>query len=485
MLSSQIIQKNVSGYILKETIGEGSNGKVKIAVNSENGEIIAVKIISKQNTKARKNLEREIALHQCLHHENIIKLMRAVEDKNFVYMMMEYAAGGELFDKIAADYGLEEDLAHFYYKQLVSGMEYLHSRGIAHRDLKPENILIDANGNLKISDFGLATLFKYKGVTRRLTSACGTPPYVAPEIHCMDYEGPPVDIWSSGIILFALLAGNTPWDEPTPRSEEFVAFISHPSLDYEPWNTFSKPVLSLIKGVLTIEPNKRYTIEDIKKDPWFTRKNEMITNGKCNNPNKLAERLVKKLTMAGEIKIMEPLESQQEVNLQPDLEANQSSGILSYSQPENLQKSIDDTQYNYNDQNIMSFSQPINYIPNDDIFKYSQSQSISFSQSQSLLFPAERLTHFYTYDDPKIIFGKMKEVLDGFLVPYKAQLQSFKISFSTVDKRKCPLNGAIRIQYVDHNLKLVTFKKSKGDPIEFKRFFRAVIEAIQSNVNEE
>jgi len=477
MFSSQRIQKNVSGYILKETIGEGSNGKVKLAINSENGEIIAVKIISKQNTKARKTLEREIALHQCLHHENIIELKRAVEDKNFVYMMMEYAAGGELFDKIAADYGLEEDLAHFYYKQLVMGMEYLHSRGIAHRDLKPENLLIDANGNLKISDFGLATLFKYKGVTRRLTSACGTPPYVAPEIHCMDYEGPPVDIWSSGIILFVLLAGNTPWDEPTPRSEEFVAYISHPNLDYEPWNSFSKPVLNLIKGILTIEPNKRYTIEDIKLDPWFTRDNKMITDGKCNNPNELAARLIEKLTMAGEINITEPLESHV-INSQSEMEQNQSSVILSYSQPENLQKNIDDTQYQYNDQNIISFSQPVNYIPNDDIFKYSQSQSQS---QQSSLFPTERLTHFYTYGDPKIIYDKMKEVLDGFLVPYKAQLQSYKISFSTVDKRKCPLNGVIRIQYVDHNLKLITFKKSKGDPIEFKRFFRAVIEAIQNN----
>ncbi|ORX82219.1 Pkinase-domain-containing protein [Anaeromyces robustus] len=481
MLSSQRIQKNVSGYILKETIGEGSNGKVKIAVHSENGEVIAVKIISKQNTKARKNLEREIALHQCLHHENIIQLKKAVEDKNFVYMMMEYAAGGELFDKIAADYGLEEDLAHFYYKQLVSGMEYLHSKGIAHRDLKPENLLIDINGNLKISDFGLATLFKYKGVTRRLTSACGTPPYVAPEIHCMDYEGPPVDIWSSGIILFALLAGNTPWDEPTPRSEEFVAFISHPNLDYEPWNTFSKPVLNLIKHILTIEPNRRYTIEDIKRDPWFTRQNKMITNdGKCNNPNELAARLVKKLTMAGEMNITEPLESQ-EINSQSETEHNQGSVILSYSQPENLQKTIDDTQYN--DQNIISFSQPVNYISNDDIFKYSQSQTQSQSQ-QSSPFPAERLTHFYTYGDPKVIYNKMKDVLDSFLVTYKAQLQSFKISFSTVDKRKCPLNGVIRIQYVDHDLKLVTFKKSKGDPIEFKRFFRAVIEAIQTSNDE-
>ncbi|OUM59242.1 hypothetical protein PIROE2DRAFT_15257 [Piromyces sp. E2] len=212
----------------------------------------------------------------------------------------------------------------------------------------------------------------------------------------------------------------------------------------------------------------------------------MITNGKCNNPNKLAARLVKKLTMAGEMKITpEPLESQ-EIGTQIESESNQSSVILSYSQPENLQKTIDDTQYN--DQNIMSFSQPVNYIPNDDIFKYSQSQSqnLSLSQSQqSSLFPTERLTHFYTYGDPKIIYDKMKEVLDGFLVPYKSQLQSYKISFSTVDKRKCPLNGVIRIQYVDHNLKLVTFKKSKGDPIEFKRFFRAVIEAIQSNSNEE
>jgi len=460
MLSSQKIQKNVSGYILKETIGEGSNGKVKIAINSEDGEVIAVKIISKQNTKARKNLEREIALHQCLNHENIIQLKKAVEDKNFVYIMMEYAAGGELFDKIAADYGLEEDLAHFYYKQLVSGMEYLHSKGIAHRDLKPENLLIDNNGNLKISDFGLATLFKYKGVTRRLTSACGTPPYVAPEIHCMDYEGPPVDIWSSGIILFALLAGNTPWDEPTSRSEEFVAYISHTNLDYEPWNKFSKPVLNLIKNILTIEPNKRYTIEDIKRDQWFTRQNKMITNdGKCNNPNELAARLVKKLTMAGEMNITEPLESQ-ENNSKTEAEQNQESVILSYSQPENLQKIIDDTQYN--DQNIISFSQPINYISNDEMFKYSQSHTQS---QQSSPFLIERLTHFYTYGDPKAIYDKMKDILDSFLVPYKAQLQSFKISFSTVDKRKCPLNGVIRIQYVDTDLKLITFKKSKVNTI--------------------
>jgi len=362
-------------------------------------------------------------------------------------------------------------------------MEYLHSRGIAHRDLKPENLLLDANGNLKISDFGLATLFKYKGVTRRLTSACGTPPYVAPEIHCMDYEGPPVDIWSSGIILFALLAGNTPWDEPTPRSEEFVAFISYPNLDYEPWNTFSKPVLNLMKGILTIEPKERYTIEDIKKDPWFTKQNKMITNGKCNNPNELAARLVKKLTMAGEMNITEkPLESQ-DINSQPEDKKN-CSIILSYSQPENIQKTIDDTQYN--DQNILSFSQPINYIPNDDTFKYSQTQTQSQVQSQqSSLFPTEKLTHFYTYGDPKVIYDKIKEVLEGFLVPYKSQLQSYKISFSTVDKRKCPLNGVIRIQYVDNNLKLVTFKKSKGDPIEFKRFFRAVTEAIQTNINEE
>ena len=113
--------------------------------------------------------------------------------------------------------GIDEECAHLYFTQLLASVGYLHNLGICHRDLKPENMLLDDHGNLKLSDFGLATVFRHKGKTRILTTPCGTPPYVAPEIHACHYEGPKVDLWSSGIILYVLLAGNTPWGEPTDR----------------------------------------------------------------------------------------------------------------------------------------------------------------------------------------------------------------------------------------------------------------------------
>ena len=144
---------------------------------------------------------------------------------------MEYAEGGDLFDKIEADVGVSEDIAHFYFTQLISGVSYMHSKGVGHRDIKPENILLSNAGNLKIADFGLATLFEYQGQTKLSTTMCGSPPYIAPEViscskstqsrnapKASGYSANLVDIWSCGVVLFVLLVGNTPWDEPTSQS---------------------------------------------------------------------------------------------------------------------------------------------------------------------------------------------------------------------------------------------------------------------------
>jgi serine/threonine-protein kinase Chk1 len=157
---------------------------------------------------------------------------------------------------------------------------------------------LDESGNLKLSDFGLATLFKHHGKTRILTTPCGTPPYLAPEIRNLSYHGDRVDIWSSGIILYVLLVGNTAWAEPTFEDYEFTMYYNnYPSkLVTYPWNSFSASVLTLLLGILNIHQEQRFTVQDIISTEWFQIPNSFLnTDGMCKNPALLAERLRSKL----------------------------------------------------------------------------------------------------------------------------------------------------------------------------------------------
>lgn len=180
-------------------------------------------------------------------------------------LIMEYASGGDLFDKIAPDFGIRESLAHYFFWQLLSGIHYCHTQGVCHRDIKPENILLDGHGNVKISDFGLSSVFSYKGKRRQLNDACGSPPYAAPELAFRKpYEAEPIDVWSCGIVLFTLLVGSgfknmhntyvvtytflrsspdTPWDMPTNNSPEFEAYLSGELLKHDPWTRLGSSAL--------------------------------------------------------------------------------------------------------------------------------------------------------------------------------------------------------------------------------------------------
>eukprot|EP00842_Homolaphlyctis_polyrhiza_P006086 jgi/Hompol1/6479/HPOL_002677-RA len=282
--------QSILGYELGDVVGEGGQAKVRLAFNTATRSLAAVKIIKKHTQAGEpvnlQNLRKEVKIHEAVSHENIIQLFKTGEDEAHVYLVMEYAASGELFDLIEPDIGIDEDLAHLYFQQLIAGVEYLHDRGVSHRDLKPE-----------ISDFGLATVFKHKGATRILTTPCGTPPYVAPEIHNLKYDGAMVDIWSSGIILYVLLAGNTPWAEPTFHDEEFRLYAQwfDRGLDYHPWTSFSPMVLELLRGIMRIDPQHRFTISHIRANQWFLKPNPMLTDGRCNDPAALAKRLREKL----------------------------------------------------------------------------------------------------------------------------------------------------------------------------------------------
>ncbi|KAI8927436.1 kinase-like domain-containing protein [Entophlyctis helioformis] len=424
-------------------------------------------------------MRKEVKIHQAVQHDSIIKLFDTAEDESFVYLVMELAASGELFDLIEPDVGIDEDLAHLYFQQLVEGMDYLHGRGVSHRDLKPENMLLDAWGNLKISDFGLATVFRHKGVTRVLTTPCGTPPYVAPEIHQMKYNGDLVDIWSAGILLYVLLAGNTPWAEPTFHDEEFRSYVQMYArgLNYRPWNEFSPQVLGLLRGILMVDAARRFSIADIRASPWFARPNALLTDGQCNDPNALAERLKSKLVIASNDSAM------------PDVSPE---NALAFSQPMDMRLYGDSPEmfeYSRNMVNgLNSFSQPVrmaasqNSTPDDLRIRGTLSQM--HRKNQVNLFPSDRMMRFYSTAPPSVLFERLSAVLEGFLVPYKVhqRLLKARVAFSTVDRRKCQLHGEISIQQATKELHMVLFRKSKGDPLEFKRFYKAVYKALDDIV---
>ncbi|EWC43543.1 hypothetical protein DRE_01430 [Drechslerella stenobrocha 248] len=295
---------NLPFDLVSETLGRGAYAFVRKGRDHNSGAICAVKFIHKQYSEkyghiAPKQLLLEVGLHQHVgHHRNIIQFYGSEENDVWRWIAMEFADGGDLFDKIEADVGVQGDIAHFYFHQLLAGTEFIHSKGVAHRDVKPENILLDSNGNLKIADFGFATLYKHKGKVKTSTQLVGSPPYVAPEVsQGIGYVGDLVDIWSCGVVLFVLLTGNTPWDEPTNRSAEFLEYKSTGGrATYEPWNLIAEEVLSLIRGMMAVNPTERYTISDIKKHPWYTTPNPIMSaNGTCRDGLALATRLVEGL----------------------------------------------------------------------------------------------------------------------------------------------------------------------------------------------
>ncbi|KAL2916687.1 Chk1 protein kinase [Polyrhizophydium stewartii] len=444
---------SVLGYELGDVIGEGGQGRVRLAVNARN-EVAAVKLIRKFTAAGEpvnlQNLRKEVKIHQAVAHENIIQLFATGEDDGHVYIAMEYAASGELFDLIEPDVGIDEELAHLYFQQLVSGMEYLHGMGVSHRDLKPENMLLDNRGNLKISDFGLATVFKFKGVTRVLTTPCGTPPYVAPEIHHMKYNGDSVDIWSAGIILYVLLAGNTPWAEPTPNDEEFRLYLKAfpDGLDYLPWSTLSREVFELLCGLLTVDPKSRFTTAQIRSNPWFSKPNKLLTDGQCNNTADLAKRLKANLKITS----AEMLESSQGL-------------VFAFSQPMDMRIDGDAPEMlDFPRRRIGalgSFSQPARLAKSESQSPVVGRITGNYHKHTVNLFPTDRITRFYSTEDPAAIFKRITEALESFLVPFKVHQKLLKIAFSTVDRRKCQLHGEVSIQRATDEYYIVLFRKSK------------------------
>lgn len=260
---SQQNHEHIGPWELTHNLGEGSYGVVKCGVHVETGERRAIKIIKRGNVSDMSRLDIEIQAMKMLKHPQIVQLENVLSTEEHVYLVMELCGGGSLYAHLA-DQPIEEDLARYYFNQLVDGLAYCHSHGVCHRDLRLENLLLDNSGALRITDFGQARIFK-KGWDLFSTQLVGSLYHLSPEQtlgQC--YSGEKVDIWSAGIILYYFLVARFPF-----RSMDVVEMfdcIRHARYDIPDF--LSPDSKDLIQRILQVDPNKRPTLEEIKNHPW-------------------------------------------------------------------------------------------------------------------------------------------------------------------------------------------------------------------------
>ncbi|KAJ7955752.1 Non-specific serine/threonine protein kinase [Quillaja saponaria] len=259
---------NIGKYQLSRTIGEGTFAKVKLAVDTTNGQYVAIKVIDKQmvmESYFKYQVQREIRTMKLLHHPNIVQIHEVIGTKTKIYIVMEYVSGGQLLEKMSYAKRLDEGEVRKLFQQLIDAVDYCHSKGVYHRDLKPENLLLDSKGNLKVSDFGLSALHKPGDL---LTTACGSPSYVAPELLLnKGYDGAAADVWSCGVILFELLAGYLQFDDRSLVN--LYRKICRAEYTCPVWFTESQK--KLISRIVEPHARKRILIPEIVEDEWFQR----------------------------------------------------------------------------------------------------------------------------------------------------------------------------------------------------------------------
>eukprot|EP00756_Hemistasia_phaeocysticola_P033374 Hpha_TRINITY_DN16462_c0_g1::TRINITY_DN16462_c0_g1_i1::g.161896::m.161896 len=271
--------KKVGGWVLGEVLGSGSYAEVKHCVHAETRRQAAAKVVPKHRVakgSGRKLLEREIATMKKLDHPSVLCLYDALETTDNIYLILEFAGGGELFDLIQDHKRFTEEVARSYFQQLVLGLRYCHRQGIVHRDLKPQNLLLTSEGRLKIADFGFANMQTVGEDGRvqsvfRMHTQCGTPNYAAPEVFLGDgYDGFLTDIWSCGVIFYVMLCGHVPF-QPLPGVAGLRGIImAIVEGRYSVPPEISPLATDLITNILVTTPEFRMKISDIVKHPWFT-----------------------------------------------------------------------------------------------------------------------------------------------------------------------------------------------------------------------
>ncbi|OAA68202.1 serine/threonine-protein kinase [Niveomyces insectorum RCEF 264] len=595
---------NLPFRLVSNTIGRGAFASIKKATPLNADEpVFAVKLIHKayavkQGRITLKQITTEVALHSHIgQHPNVIEWFATGEDAVWRWIAMEYAEGGDLFDKIEADVGVSEDIAHLYFRQLVSGVSFIHSKGVAHRDLKPENVLLSGSGNLKLADFGMATMFEYKGSRKQSSTTCGSPPYIAPEVlacsgrhqplplpqsssssHAVSatpgggvptkYAADLVDIWSCGVILFVLLVGNTPWDEPVASSWEFYEYVRTNGHSSDPlWERVPPAALSLLRGMMNIDTARRFHFAQIRQHPWFTRPNRLLTaDDRVSDPLELATQMLGNLRIdlreGAATAATTTAARNTDVDMDTDDAMAQDNATLAATQPE---APLFDAAFDWErhslraaNRSALSSTQPVSRadITRTDrvdgyggggagagagagadalgyglralladepaMSQFSQAPGVPVSLTQHArrfhdIVPAYSLTRFFSHVPPALLVQMLCAGLHQLNVPTPAP-STLLLSSSLVegervarlwvratDGRKQPLHGEVLVDWCrlqpdgggyfdgdggrgapDHEpavpLLEVRFVKIKGDPLEWRRFFKKMAQLCRDGI---
>ena len=260
-------------YRIGKVLGKGAFGKVNLAIHRESGELVAIKSINKTylaDTTSNSKVMQEVTILKKIKHKNIICLRDYFETDTHIIFVLELCAGGDLLNYVRKRRKLNENTAKVIFKQILGGLHYCHTNKVLHRDIKLDNILLDAKGQVKLGDFGVSKIVSEDEI---ITDQCGTPAYIAPEILLdLGYKGFGVDVWSAGVVLYAMLYGTVPFKAHNMKD----LHISIITAKYSIKDTISEIAIDLIRHILEPDPAKRYSIPQILKHPWFSDINENI-----------------------------------------------------------------------------------------------------------------------------------------------------------------------------------------------------------------
>lgn len=410
-------------YELGRLLGQGTFAKVYHARNLITGMSVAIKVVDKE--KVLKvgmvdQIKREISAMKLVRHPNVVELYEVMATKTKIFIIMEYAKGGELFNKIAKG-KLKVDVARAYFQQLMSAVDYCHSRGVCHRDLKPENLLLDENENLKVSDFGLSALSESKRQDGLLHTTCGTPAYVAPEvINRKGYDGSKADLWSCGVILFVLLAGSLPFQDQNLM--EMYRKISEAEFKFPKW--FALEVRRLLSKILDPNPKTRISIAKIMESSWFKKGLEKPVVIETEN---------------------------HELATQP------ADGVFEVS--ENGRGSITETKQQV---------KPCNNLNAFDIISFSSGFDLSGLFEDTIL---EKETRFLSNKPASIIISKLEEICKRLCLKVKKK----DGGLLKLEGRKWTLNIDVEIFEITPHFHLVELKKSDGDTSDYLKLLQQEI----------
>jgi serine/threonine protein kinase len=451
-------------YILVKPLGSGYNSKVKLGYDPSANQYAAVKIIKHSHPSLNlKTLKKEIEILSELKHPNIVNLVEFHESAEYVKkngqsykavaIVMELVPGGELFEYVADSGRFSEDVARTYFRLLIETLEYCHGQGIAHRDLKPENLLFDANFNLKIADFGFATLFAGKDGSGQLHTILGTESYMAPEIHLRKpYSGPSVDLFACGIILFILLSGTPPFAKADPKSDPHYKLIVAGRHDVfwkahernkpkiEGRDTFySDEFRDMINAMLASDPANRPSIDKIKGHPWY--------NGTICDVNALKTEFLQRKKLV-DAELQRQREAKQKQKLMAKMQTHHAQGAFTGIKPfRSLETEMEDTI-------SKELETKVNFEVKRDIQDY---------QGESGF---KAVTEVFTVMSPDFIFKLLCAAAQGNLTDFTVSENAYKIKGkASKDEGNCALN--IVLTKVDESTTCIEFHKTSGNVLTY------------------